>query len=239
MHMNGSLYRKRSGSHTWRRSFKPLLPQRLNERGSQSKPPYDARTSRAYLHTRGHSAPAPALWRFSHMSAVSCTRGPKRGWGRVWERERVCVCERLEIDGGRVGVEEEMREGGIWRRAGALKGLRGPCCHQQYPPTFCLACFDSLGASLMMACVVIPYSSLALSSGVTLWGCCLHVWSKRRLAADTRVCYQPRHESLPRALFSALAIKSLLSFCVCLLAHVYTFTLRYTHGSRIHSYSRK
>lgn len=100
MHMNGSLYRKRSGSHTWRRSFKPLLPQRLNERGSQSKPPYDARTSRAYLHTRGHSAPAPALWRFSHMSAVSCTRGPKRGWGRVWERERVCVNGWRLMEGG-------------------------------------------------------------------------------------------------------------------------------------------
>lgn len=237
MHMNGSLYRKRSGSHTWRRSFKPLLPQRLNERGSQSKPPYDARTSRAYLHTRGHSAPAPALWRFSHMSAVSCTRGPKRGWGRVWERERVCVWTVGDWwREGWGGGDEGRRD---MKTCRSPQGLARTLLSSAVPSHLCLACFHSLGASLMMACVVIPYSSLALSSGVTLWGCWLHVWSKRRLAADTRVCCQPRHESLSRALFSALAIKSLLSFCVCLLAHVYTFTLGYTHGSRIHSYSRK
>lgn len=42
----------------------------------------------------------------------SVAREAREGGGGECEKERECVCERLEIDGRRVG-EEEMREGGI------------------------------------------------------------------------------------------------------------------------------
>lgn len=46
----------------------------------------------------------------SHVSRQLHAR-PEKGVGES-VRKRESVCERLEIDGGRVG-EEEMREGGI------------------------------------------------------------------------------------------------------------------------------